>query len=165
MQKLDLSNENNGCLEWDAILDKDNPDTVILKEGDYNFKVASFTRARFVGSDKIPPCNKASLVLLVATTDGKEVKVKVELLMHTMVSWKVSAFFRSIGQKKRGEAASMNWNAVQGAVGRAHFKPRTYKAANGDERTVNNVAYFIDYDENYFLDSPDFFVEVDELPF
>ena len=40
----------------------------------------------------------------------------------------------------------MNWGKVLGARGRAHFKPRSY-TKDGQERQVNDVAYFIDYDE------------------
>lgn len=165
MNKDVLFNSNDGCLSWDGILDKDNPETIILPEGDYNYRVVSMERGRFAGSEKVPACPKASLVLSVTTDAGKEAKVKVELLLHSKVSWKIAAFFRSIGQKKRGEAISMNWNIVQNSVGRAHFKPRNYIASNGEERTVNDVAFFIDYDEKYFSSQSEPLIEFDEIPF
>lgn len=165
MGKTTLANAKSGSMDWNAIVIKDKPETVILPEGDYNFTVMSFERGRFAGSDRISPCNKAVMMLAFTTEDGKVAKVKVELLLHSVVEWKLASFFRSIGQKKRGEAIEMHWDTVEGARGRAHVKPRTYATANGEERTVNDVAYFIDYEEKYFETVPELMVEVDEIPF
>ena len=40
-------------LNWDDTIEKDNQ-FVLLPEGDYNFTVESFDRARHPGSEKIP---------------------------------------------------------------------------------------------------------------
>lgn len=64
------------------------------------------------------------------------------------MEWKMSAFFRSIGQKKHGEKFTPDWNKVMHQRGRAHFKFVEYKDRNGDERTKNEVDKFLDYDES-----------------
>ena len=165
MEEIKKINEKNEGLAWNYRLTDDGLEFYILPKGYYNFVIDNFERGRFAGSEKIGPCNKAILTLAVTTDDGKTVKVKTELLLHSSLESKLSSFFRSIGLKKRGEAMIMDWNAVQGAKGRAYFNPRTYKTASGEERTVNNVAYFVDYDEKYFADVPDLFIDVEDIPF
>lgn len=42
-------------LGWDDEITSDSGSFTLLEEGDYNFKVTAFQRARFPGSAKIPP--------------------------------------------------------------------------------------------------------------
>lgn len=115
---------------------------LLLDEGDYDFTVTAFERGRFPGSAKIPACNKAVLTLTVQTQKG-EANAKYDLILWSSLEWKISEFFRSIGQKKSGEAFVPRWNEVVGAKGRAHFKPRKY-LKNGEERQVNDISKFYD---------------------
>ena len=50
---------------WDDTIEKDSTDFVLLQEGDYDFEVESYERARHGGSEKLPPCNKAVLKLRI----------------------------------------------------------------------------------------------------
>ena len=52
----------NQEIGWDDTISQDNEYT-LLPEGDYQFTVTKFERARHNGSDKLPPCNKAILTL------------------------------------------------------------------------------------------------------
>lgn len=115
---------------------------LLLDEGDYDFTVTAFERGRFPGSAKIPACNKAVLTLTVQTPNG-EANTKYDLILWSSLEWKISEFFRAIGQKKSGEAFVPRWNEVVGSKGRAHFKPRKY-LKNGEERQVNDVSKFYD---------------------
>lgn len=115
---------------------------LLLDEGDYDFTVTAFERGRFPGSAKIPACNKAVLTLTVQTQKG-EANAKYDLILWSSLEWKISEFFRSIGQKKSGEAFVPRWNEVVGSKGRAHFKPRKY-LKNGEERQVNDISKFYD---------------------
>lgn len=154
------------CMDWDDSIENDGQEFIILDEGDYNFTVTDFERGRFPGSAKIPACNKATLTLNVKTDSGTAF-IKTGLILYRSLEWRISSFFRSIGQKKHGERLVMNWNRVVGSIGRAHFKPRTYIGNDGQERKANDVAYFIDYDEKNFPVT-DGFMEVsddDDLPF
>lgn len=115
---------------------------LLLDEGDYDFTVTAFERGRFPGSAKIPACNKAVLTLTVQTQKG-EANTKYDLILWSSLEWKISEFFRAIGQKKSGEAFVPRWNEVVGSKGRAHFKPRKY-LKNGEERQVNDISKFYD---------------------
>lgn len=159
-------NNQDMFLDWNDSIENDGQEFIILPEGDYNFTVTEFERGRFPGSAKIPACNKASLTLRVDTDDGVAF-VKTDLILYRLLEWRISSFFRSIGQKKHGERLVMDWNKVLGSRGRAHFKPRTYTANDGTERTTNDCDRFIDYDPENFPVS-DSFTEVseqEEIPF
>jgi hypothetical protein len=130
-------------LGWDEEISRES-EFVILPEGDYDFEVVNFERTRSSGSDKLPPCNMA--VLDIRITDGRQsTNVKERLVLHTKMEWKLSQFFRSIGQKKQGETVRMNWNAVPGAKGRCKVKVRKYTNDKGEEKETNEIAKFYDY--------------------
>ena len=159
----------DGCMDWDDAVENDGQDFITLPEGDYVFEVADFERGRYPGSAKIPACNKAVLTLQVETDEGIA-RVRTDLILYRSLEWKISSFFRCIGQKKKGERLVMNWNAVVGTRGRAHFKPRTYTTNDGEERTTNDCDKFYDYDPDKMPAIPnDGFMEIDgtqmELPF
>ena len=159
---------NNMLMDWDDAIENDCKEFIILPEGDYNFTVADFERGRFPGSAKIPACNKATLTLQVNTADGTAT-IKTDLILYRSLEWRISSFFRCIGQKKHGERLVMNWNAVVGSRGRAHFKPRNYTDRDGNERQANDVDKFYDWDEKYFPVSNNSWTDLtgsdDELPF
>lgn len=146
---MSFNNENmNIAFGWDDTIETENEySSVILKEGDYNFTVTGFERKQHNGSAKIAPCPKAELTLQ-ADSDQGVATAKTTLFLNRSQEWKVCSFFRSIGQKKHGEPLKPNWNAVMGAQGRAHIAPRTYTNSSGDTREVNDVKYFIDYNED-----------------
>ena len=163
-----MENEKNMFLDWDDAIESDGQEFVTLEEGDYNFTVTGFERGRFPGGAKIPACNKAALTLQVKTRDGIAV-IKTDLLLYKTMEWKLSSFFRCIGQKKHGERLAMDWNRVVGSRGRAHFKPRTYTDRDGNERQANDVDRFYDWEEKYFPVGEAKLTELsgddDELPF
>ena len=127
---------------WGDQIVADDGEFLLLDEGDYDFTVTAFERGRFPGSAKIPACNKAVLTLTVQTQKG-EANTKYDLILWSSLEWKISEFFRAIGQKKSGEAFVPGWNEVVGSKGRAHFKPRKY-LKNGEERQVNDISKFYD---------------------
>lgn len=131
-------------LGWDDEITNDSS-YVLLDEGDYQFTVTAFERARFPGSAKLPPCNKAVLTLSVEHPGGP-VPVKYDLILYSTMEWKLSEFFRAIGQKKHGEPLRPRWNELVGSRGRGHFKPRTYIKKDGSEGRANDVEKFYDYD-------------------
>lgn len=163
-----MLNNNDMLMDWDDAIENDGQEFVILPEGDYNFTVTDFERGRFPGSAKIPACNKATLTLQVNTADGTAA-IKTDLILYRSLEWRISAFFRCIGQKKHGERLVMNWNTVFGSRGRAHFKPRNYTDRDGNERQANDVDKFYDWDEKYFPVSNNSWTDLtgsdDELPF
>ena len=159
---------NNGCFDWDDAIENDGQEFITLPEGDYVFTVTGFERGRYPGSAKIPPCNKAALTLQVKTDDGIAI-VRTDLILYRSLEWKISSFFRSIGQKQKGQRLVMDWNAVVGSRGRAHFKPRSYTDRDGNERQANDVDRYLDFNPEKMPGvTADGFMEIDddsELPF
>lgn len=137
-------------LDWNEEIIDDGAPLILLQEGDYNFTVTKYERGRFPGGDKIPECKKVTLTLAVETNEGTATTY-YDLILWSTLTWKISEFFRAIGQKKHGEAFRPNWQTVTGSVGRAHFKPREYtKKGSTEKRTVNDVSKFYDYDPSFF---------------
>ena len=162
-----MNNNTDMIMDWSDAIESDGQEFVILEEGDYNFTVTNFERGRFPGSAKIPACNKAALTLQVKTADGKLATIKFDLILYRSLEWRISSFFRCIGQKKHDERLVMDWNKVVGAKGRARFKPRSYTNRDGEERQVNDVDKFYDWDEKFFP-ADDGWTELgddDDLPF
>lgn len=136
-----MMNENERPLEWDDMIEKDANEYIILPEGDYTFTVESFDRGRHQGSEKLPACNKAVLKLRVDTEKGT-VYLTHNLFLHTITEGMLSAFFTSIGQKRKGVPLRMDWARVPGATGRAKIGVRSYTAQNGEQRQANEIKRF-----------------------
>ena len=113
-----MNNDMEREFGWDDVIEKDGGDFVLLPEGDYNFTVTKFERGRFNGSDKMPACNQAKLELTIHSLEYGDVTVFHTLFLHTKTEGLLSNFFAGIGQKKKGERARMNWNAVVGSRGK-----------------------------------------------
>ena len=101
----------------------------------------------------MPACNKTNITVQVEEKEGTT-SVKFDLILYRTLEWRISAFFRSIGQKKHGEKLTMDWNKVIDSQGRAHFKQRTYTNQQGEEKVINDIERFIDYKEEFFDDLP-----------
>ena len=112
----------NVALDWGDTLESDGQEFVTLPEGDYNFTVTGFERGRFPGSAKMSACNKASLTLQVETKDGIAI-VHTDLILNRVMEWQLSAFFRSIGQKKHGERLVIFWSMAMPSVAEAGSLP------------------------------------------
>lgn len=125
-------------LNWDDTITEDSKEFVLLPDGDYEFVVTDVERQRYEGSDKLPPCNKAVIHIMIDTPLGIAT-VKSNLYLHTKTEGLVSAFFGSIGQKKKGEPLRMNWPKVVGAKGRC--KISQYTGNNGLQ--YNEVKRFL----------------------
>lgn len=149
-------------LGWDDEISNEGQ-FVLLEDGDYNFTVKDFERARFPGSAKIPPCNKAALTLSVNTPDG-EATIKYDLILYSSLEWKLCEFFRAIGQKKHGEKVAMNWSRVKGARGRARITTREYTKKDGSTGKANDVEKFYDYDPNFFSAGNDWVAAAQSAP-
>ena len=149
---------DTNLMNFDDVIEQDGETFVLLPEGDYNFLVTSVERARFPGGPKIPPCIKAVVTIQITTKEGLA-NIKFDLLLYRTVEWKLSSFFRCIGQKKHGEKLTMDWSKVVTSVGRCHVKQRKYTNQFGEEKVINDV-------EKFYDDDPAFFVNDDpSLPF
>lgn len=134
-------NGNEKELQWDDVIERDASEFVLLQEGDYDFTVESFDRARHNGSEKLPPCNKAVLKLRIDSDQGTAY-INHNLFLHTITEGMLSAFFACIGQKKKGEPLRMDWGRVLGSTGRAKVGIHTYKNKDGEDRRSNEIKRF-----------------------
>jgi len=150
--------KDSNLMDWGDTLENDGGYRT-LPEGDYLFRITDVTRGRFPGSKKLPACNKAEITAVVRE-EGAEVSVKFDLILYRTLEWKLSAFFRCIGQKQQGKSVTMDWKKVPGAKGKFHLRPRTYQGADGREHTVNEVTGFSDYDPADW-DEPDWITEAE----
>lgn len=130
-------------LGWEDEIENEGSPFVLLPAGDYDFVVESFERARFAGSEKVPPCNQAILKLGVDSPDGHAV-LTCNLFLHTKFEWKLCQFFTSIGQRRHGEKQPMNWAAVIGARGRIRVNVREYDKKTGGKGKSNDVDAFLE---------------------
>jgi hypothetical protein len=146
----------NMLMDWNDSIEEDGQEYILLPDGEYNFTVTNFERGRFPGGPKVPACNKSTITVQVDTKDGIAT-VKFDLLLYRALEWRISSFFRCIGQKKHGEKLTMDWNKVIGSKGRAHFKQRAYTNNQGEEKFTNDIHRFLDYQEAFFIE--------DDLPF
>lgn len=129
---------------WDDEIQNDEGDFKVLPEGDYDFEVKKFERARHSGSDKIPACNKAVLYLSVMGEQDMG-DVETNLFLYSKFEWKLCQFFTAIGQRKHGEPLRMNWATVTGSRGRCHIGVRTWIGnKDGKEHQSNEVTEFYD---------------------
>ena len=140
-------------LDWDAEIRDDSNGYAPLPDGDYIGRVLTVERDRHNGSPKIPPCPKAVVKLLLQERPGRTREMTMNLFLHSKMEWKLSEFFRSIGQKKYGERLRMDWAAVPGSRIRVHVSTKKSKNA-GEEREFTNVDKCYDYDEKSFPADP-----------
>lgn len=122
-------------LGWEDQIENDGPEFIILPEGDYDFEVVNFERARHAGSDKLPPCNKAVVHIKVDAPQGTTT-IKHNLFLHTITEGMLCAFFAGIGQRKKGEKLTMNWSKVVGSKGKLKLGTRSW--TNDEGKTINS---------------------------
>ena len=136
-----MTNNQGHELGWDDQIEKDGSDFIVLPEGDYDFVVTEFERGRHPGSEKLPPCNKAVVHLKIEAPEGTTI-IKHNLFLHTITEGMLCAFFTGIGQRKRGERVTMNWNAVVGSTGRAKLVIQNWTNDKGEVIPMNKVKKF-----------------------
>lgn len=119
----------------------------LLEEGDYRFRMTSLERGRHNGSDKLPPCNKATVTLEILDDGGTVLtEIKHNLFLHSVVEGRLSAFFLATGAKKHGEPLNIakGFQDSVGRVGRCHIYVDTWTGSDGQTRKSNKIKYFID---------------------
>lgn len=139
--------EQSGCLTMNAVIN----DSDFPTDGDHNFIITNIESGIFPGSEKMEKC--ATVTVSMSVRDGVcRVPAKIRLFISRSNTWRLAAFFRCIGLKKRGEAFEMDWSRVVGQRGRACFATREYTDKHGETRTVSDISKFYDFDEEYFAD-------------
>ena len=142
-------NQNQGyVLDWDSAIEKDAPDFILLKEGDYDFEITNFERQRHNGSQngKLPPCPKAVVTLHIegVDKDGNPgvTNITHNLFLHSSCESLLSSFFAGIGRKRKGERLIMDWSNLIGVRGYAHIGVREWTGRDGEPKYSNEVNRF-----------------------
>ncbi|MDR2976886.1 MAG: hypothetical protein LBV19_06195 [Streptococcaceae bacterium] len=140
-------NNENEMMDWDDEISQESSFT-LLPAGDYPFIVVGFERKKFEPNpqrqSKIPAgTNMASVEMEFKADDGSTTRVTENLFLLKKMEWKMSEFFLSIGQKKKGEPFHANWPKVLGSSGKATLEVNTYMK-DGNEQQNNRVKKFLE---------------------
>ena len=130
--------DTNREFGWEEEISQDSQ-FVLLPDGDYDFMVTGFERARYKGGDKIPACNMAKLAIDITVPGGESVTINHQMMLYTTLEWKLCEFFLGIGLRKKGEPLRMPWNQVIGRRGRCKIGIRKY-----DGKEYNEIKKFYD---------------------
>ena len=136
-------------LGWDDEISREY-NFILLPEGDYDFTVESYERARFTGSEKMPACNKANVKIRIESINGPAY-ITHGLFLHSRTEGLLCAFFASIGQKRKGENLRMNWTMVPGSTGKCKVGLRNWKDRDGNERQSNEIKKFYPKEEKKYM--------------
>ena len=145
--------------DWDGTIQNDGAEFITLPAGEYSFTITKFERARFEGSDKMPPCNQANVSIEIDGGELGKTTIVERLKLHSKTEWILCAFFKSIGHRKHGEPLRMDWGKVTGAKGRCLIEINKYQK-DGKDRENNRIKSFLEPPSNGVLHEP----EQDELP-
>lgn len=144
---------------WDDEIEYSEGGTfTLLPEGEYPFIVTNFERSNYTPgpNSKAPACNMAVISVKVTAPNGDETTLKEQFLMYEKMKWKLSQFFVSIGQQKKGEALRPNWQALLGAQGKLKLIVNDYKdKKTGEDKQNNRVDRYLEPEEpNYQTATP-----------
>ena len=144
------SNSNLGYeLNWDDEISQES-EFEILPEGEYSFSISKMEKARYDGSEKMSACNVAVIYLKVTNEEGLSGNVIEKLYLNSKAEWKLSQFFISIGQKKKGEPFKPRWNEITGATGKLKLTVNKYTDKDGNSRENNRVDSFLPHEPKVY---------------
>ena len=131
--------------DWNDEINEESAPFTLLPEGDYDFKITKFERARFEGSEKMPPCNMAKITFeIFSKTDSTT--ITDNFYLNSKGEWKISALYLAIGLKKHGEPVRMQWNSVIGKTGKLKLAVEEYTRRDGGKGEANRIKKFYDYE-------------------
>ena len=142
-------NNQNQEFDWNAAIEDDSEGFKLLETGDRNAVISWIDRGRYNGSERIPPCNMATITLRIQE-NGEIYELQTRLYICKKMEWKLSEFFRGIGRKKHGERLVMNWDGLIGLPVRVRVVKKDIPGRDGEKKTVNEVTKFYDYDPSFF---------------
>lgn len=129
-------------LDWDSEIDQDGGTFTTLPDGtQVVFTVAKLEKTRT--KDGAKPM--AVMEMDCESVDGRgRTKFTERLVLSTACAWKLGQFFVCIGQREHGSSIKPDWNAVEGAQGRATLAVRAWTTKEGEPRTSNEIKQFLD---------------------
>lgn len=108
-------------LDWDEIELDGKEERIEIPNGDYDFTVDHFERAKTGENSKVPGTNMA-VVYCVIHTEGNPM-IRANLVLTERMQWKLKEFFVSIGMIKAGAESKtrISWNDIAGRRGRCRI--------------------------------------------
>ena len=136
----------NGAIGWDDEVSAADADEgsqqqdefVILPDGTYPCKVMKIERASHKGSDKLPPCNKVKIGVVLDGGEAGRGWANHNFFMHTSTLWKIYQFLEAVGLRKKGDttASSIPWSKVtKGMTARCEVTSRDWNGKTYNEIT------------------------------
>ena len=137
--------------DWDDMITNDGEgdfgESVILPEGNYPVEVIKTEKGFYEprAGSSLPACNMVKIFLRVDGGDLGKALVVENLYLCEKTEWKISAFLRSIGLKKHGEAVNVrHLLQCDGEKGRCRIRVDSYTGKNGQEQQNNKLDRFFD---------------------
>lgn len=124
---------------WDDQLD-DIPqeEFVVLKPGQYHFKVTGFERSEWGPQTKLAGYRYAAIDLRFSNNE-EESTGNDKLTLHPKHLWRVRAFFKAIGcDVEEGKPFVPNWANVLGAEGECIVRNREWTSTRDGKKYVSN---------------------------
>lgn len=140
-----MADDQGYALDWTTEEVEDNG-FAFLEPGTYNFQVTRVRRERYEGGDKIGPCPKAVVEMLVSSEDGANLQnMEENLLLHSKTQFRIAQFFAALGFEKDPETGKVkiNWEQVVGKSGHIKVGVRTYVKKDGNEGKANQIEEWI----------------------
>ena len=125
---------------WDSVIeDIPQEEFVVLKPGQYHFKVTNFQRETWGPQTKLAGYNFAAIDLRFTNADGEESTGNDKLTLHPKHLWRVRAFFKAIGcNVEEGKPFVPNWANVLGAEGECMVRNREWTSTRDGKKYVSN---------------------------
>lgn len=146
-----MATTDNTALDWDSEYEDNGSGFILLDPGYYPFTVDKLEKEYYEGSEKVPPCPRASLTLKIQLVDGRETSVFDSILLYSGGTWRVNRFFEALGFQKEPSLADPDklimkphWGEVIGKQGWVKIKNRSYTTKNGEDRTTNDIDEYVD---------------------
>ncbi len=139
-----MADQENYALDWTDEVEDDGLDYILLEEGDYTCVVEKLDKERYEGSDKVPPCPRANITLLIPLADGRTAHVFDRILLYSGNKWRIYRLFEAFGFESNQDGKMIpHWDEIIGRQGVVRIKQRKYTNKNGDEKITNDVDSYI----------------------
>ena len=143
-----MTNIDNSVMDWNDVIEDDGQEYVLLLK-------------RIITSLLLILKKEDSLVVQKFLLQIKKQNQFKFFLKWVLPQWNLTWFSQNLllgkyllsfvqSVKRKWWKITMDWNKVLGAKGRAHIKQKVYTNQSGEEKNINDLDYFIDYDEKYF---------------
>lgn len=126
---------------WDDTIKNDST-FELVPDGEYDFEIKGFERGRHNGSDKMPACPKATV--LIRVDNGKNATtLRHNLFLHSKTEGLLCAYFAACGMRKKGEPLRMNFEGSVGRRGKCVVGTRNWTGNNKQAMQSNEIEKFI----------------------